>query len=162
MTKTTNPAESHGSDKFTKDGDLRLHNTMRRATRGVESRTKHTVRKWLPGAAAVGLLATVATVGVFGPKNKSDDVPTSETPPTPTTVYTAQEGDTAWDIAHREIEASNQDRDDVDILPIVDDIVERNGGANIQPGDQITVEKLPFEPDFVKKQGTLPPFTPED
>ncbi len=114
------------------------------------------VRKGLPATAAMGLLATTLAIGAIG-SNKSSDVddrPITDEP-VPTTVYIAQNGDSAWDIANREIEESNIPRDDVDIRPIVDDIVERNG--DIHPGDRVELEDLPYRTDAANSGAILPP-----
>jgi hypothetical protein len=107
--------------------------------------TKERVRRDLPGVAALGLLAIVAVVGIFGLNSASDEENPSRTEAPPAvTHYLAEEGDSAWSIATKEIESSVIPRDDVNIESMVASIVESNG--DIQPGQLVEVIDLPNKP----------------
>lgn len=107
-------------------------------------------RNKLPAFAAAGVLVATVLAGSIGGRGSGDENPGSITDrpgvereeSVPTTVVIIESGDTAWEVAEREIAASGIRREDIDILPVVDDIVGRNG-VNLQPGQTITFEDIP-------------------
>jgi hypothetical protein len=101
-------------------------------------------RNKLPALAAGAVLVATVFAGMTG-RGSSEEIPVKEPSteqPTPTTVVVAEKGDSAWSIAKGELAASGIPRDDMDIRPIVNDIVERNG-VNIQIGQHVTLADIP-------------------
>lgn len=93
------------------------------------------------GAGLVGLAAVgTAAVGINQNANGG-----GEDLPTPTTVVTAEYGDTIWGLQQSELDNSIIDPR-TDVRPYVDKAVEMTGGSDIGPGNRVVLVDLPDKP----------------